>query len=278
MTIAPFSFREFGASESGIITASASQKPFLPTGRKKEEAPPPPPPPPTFSEDELKSAERDGYQKGFIDGIVEGKNQAESTQAEVDRVLSATVEAFSNHLAPMFSIYREMLVQQAKLLPQIAQTIAKKVAGESLTNNAYTSIEEICLRCVNAMMHEPKLLITVHESMAKTLEEKIANATKSTQTSGEITIVGDANIAPPNCRIEWKNGAMIRDTEQLWQQIEQVITSMSASDEREASTLCDQLEQLIVETPIVVEPPVEEVQMTEEPAAPEAVKDTPMGE
>jgi flagellar assembly protein FliH len=270
MTIAPFSFREFGASEVEHVSA-ASPRPFLPTGRKpKEEAAPPPPPPPTFSEEELKGAERDGYQKGFIDGIVEGKNQAESTQAEVDRVLSATVEAFSNHLDPMFSIYREMLVQQAKLLPQIAQTIAKKVAGESLTSNAYTSIEEICLRCVNAMFHEPKLLITVHESMAGTLEAKIAHATKSMQSSGEISIVGDANIAPPNCRIEWKNGAMIRDTEQLWQQIEQVIASMSASDEREASTLCDQLEQLIVQTPIVVATPVEEVQMTEEPpVAPE---------
>ncbi len=268
MTIAPFSFREFGASESSIAPASASQKPFLPTGRKKEEAPPPPPPPPpTFSEDELKGAERDGYQKGFIDGIVEGKNQAESTQAEVDRALSATVEAFNNHLAPMFAIYREMLVQQAKLLPQIAQTIAKKVAGEALSENAYVNIEEICLRCVNAMMHEPKLLITVHESMAKKLEEKIAHASKSLQISGEITINGDANIAPPNCRIEWKNGAMFRDTEQLWQQVEQVVASMSATDERDASALCDQLEPIITQPPVVVELPPENLQTPEEPPA-----------
>ncbi len=268
MTIAPFSFREFGASESSIAPVAAGQKPFLPTGRKKEEAPPPPPPPPpTFSEDQVKGAERDAYQKGFIDGIVEGKNQAEMIQAEVDRALSATVEAFNNHLAPMFAIYREMLVQQAKLLPQIAQTIAKKVAGDALSQNAYATIEEICLRCVNAMMHEPKLFITVHESMAKTLEEKIAHASKSLQISGEITINGDANIAPPNCRIEWKNGAMIRDVDQLWEQVEQVVASMSATDERDASALCDQLEQIITQPPVVVERPAE-IETPEEPTTP----------
>lgn len=255
MTIAPFSFRDFGASE-GELNSSNSPKTFLPTGRyKKEEVPPPPPPPPTFSEEELKTAERDGYQRGFIDGIVEGKNQAENTQAEINRTLTTTVETFRQHLAPMFAIYREMLVQQAALLPQIAHSIAKKVAGEALAQDAYANIEAICLRCVNAMLHEPKLLITVHASMARTLEEKITAAAKTLQVVGEITINGDANIAPSNCRIEWKNGAMIRDTEHLWQQVEQVVASMTASGEREAAELCEQMEPLITQPPMLPDSP-----------------------
>lgn len=241
MTISPFSFREFGVSEVEFVS-SAKQRPFLPTGRKKEEAAPPPPPPPTFTEDELKAAERDGYQKGFLDGVTEGKNQAENEQARIDVQLTEMVATFAGHYAPLFALYRDMLRLQAAQLPQIAYTVAKKVAGDALEKNGQAFIEQICTRCVSTMMHEPKLIITVHESLQKTLENKIQQAARTLQMGGEITVVGDATIAPANCRIDWKNGAMVRDTESLWQQVEQVVASMVASGQNEADALCNNIE------------------------------------
>jgi len=243
MTIAPFSFREFGPGDADIVSAPTARQ-FLPHGRKKEEAPPPPPPPPIFSEDELKSAERDSYQKGFLDGIAEGKMQAENEQAAVDAALSQSVEHFAKHYIPLFNMYREMLKLQAAQLPKIAHAIAKKVAGDALAENAYPLVEEIALRCVNAMMHEPKLTITIHQSMRETLEKKLQSIAGQAQLSSDIYVVGDPNIAPPNCRIEWKNGAMVRDTNQLWQQVEQIVGSMVASAEREAAEICN-----VIETP-----------------------------
>ncbi len=74
MQIEPFSFREFSGES---VAGARSSREFLPHGRKKEEAAPLPPPPPIFSEAELRSAERDGYQKGFLDGVTEGKTQAQ---------------------------------------------------------------------------------------------------------------------------------------------------------------------------------------------------------
>jgi len=241
MSIAPFSFREFGISEVEFVS-SAKPKSFLPTGRKKEEAPPPPPPPPTFSEDELKAAERDGYQKGFLEGIEEGKNQAANEQTAIDAALGESVEKFAAHFAPLFTMYGEMLKIQAAQLPKIAHTIAKKVAGDALEKNSYAFIEDICTRCVQTMMHEPKLVITIHDSMQKTLETKLALAARSLQTGADISVVGDANISQSNCRIEWKNGAMVRDTDALWQQVEQVVASMVASSENEAQALINTIE------------------------------------
>lgn len=256
MSIAPFSFRELGVGGEGLVpSAAGAPRPFLPQGRKKEEAaPPPPPPPPTFSEEQLKASERDGYQKGFLDGVAEGKVQAENAQAQVDAALTDMVKKFAAHYAPLFGIYREMIAHQAKLLPQMAHSIAKKVAGDALAENAYSSIEAIALRCVSTMMHEPKLVITIHESMKETLEKKLAIAQKSLQMAGEMVVVGDAHIAPPNCRIEWKNGAMVRDTESLWQQVEQVVATMVTSSEREAETLCEQMYNVVAENTNTAEP------------------------
>lgn len=251
MSISPLSFREFGLENVEFVSRPKA-KPFLPHGaRIKEEAtPPPPPPPPTYSEDELKAAERDSYQKGFLEGINEGKNQAQNEQADIDKGLTLLVESFSAHYRPMFALYREMLKHQAGLLPQMALQIAKKVAGDALSKNAYAQVEEICLRAMNAVSHEPQLIVTVHESFKATLEAKIRNQGGNIQNIDEIIVVGDASIAPENCRIEWKNGAMVRDTQALWQQVEQLVGSMVASAGSEAEALSSQVESQPVNTDI----------------------------
>lgn len=246
MSIAPFSFRELGSGDVEIVS-SVQPRSFLPSGgRKKEEAaPPPPPPPPTFSEDQMKESERAGYQKGFLDGIEEGKQQAQSTQAEIDLALTQAVAGFTAHIAPLFDIYRDMLKIQAEQMPKIAHGIARKVAGDALTQNAGTLIADICMRCIKSLAHEPKLNIIVHASLAQTLEEKIKASVGVLPNAPDITVVADANISLPNCRIDWKNGAMLRDTDSLWQQVEQVVNSMVASGAREADEICNTIESTI---------------------------------
>lgn len=245
-SISPFSFREFGDGGSEIL-AAGQPKAFLPQSRSKEAAAPAPPPPPVFSEEQVKSAERDGYQRGFLDGVTEGKNIAHSKQAEVDAELTQNVAQFVTQLSPLFATYREMLKAAGQQVPELAQAIAKKVAGCALEEKAYSVIEEVALRCLETMYHEPKLVITVHESLSATLEAKIAAESGKLQAAGEISVVGDANIASANCRIEWKGGAMVRDTAALWQHVEQVIASMVASNERDADAVADSLENHITQ-------------------------------
>ena len=98
-------------------------------------------------------------------------------------------------------------------------------------------------------MHEPKLIITVHESLKETMETRLRALTAKLRVASDILVVGDSYIAPPNCRIEWKNGAMHRDTQELWQQVEQVIQSMVASSINDANVACDAIEQTLLTPP-----------------------------
>src|SRR5690348_4535955 len=100
MSVQRFSFREFDEAATAKVVGS---KIFLPTGRLREEAPPSPPPPPTFSEEDLKAAEREAYKKGFLEGTEDGKKQAESEQAGVDRELTKIVDTFVGHIGPLYT-------------------------------------------------------------------------------------------------------------------------------------------------------------------------------
>ena len=149
-----------------------SAKPFLPTGRSREEVPPPPLLP-TFSEEQLKAAERDGYKKGFLEGTEEGRKQAESEQAAVDRKLAETVEKFAKPCRAALRRLPQDGAAASQDVPKVALAIARKVAGNALDENAYAVIEDMALRCCETMIGEPKITITVHESMGDTLQRKL---------------------------------------------------------------------------------------------------------
>jgi flagellar assembly protein FliH len=246
MRVERFSFKEFDATvavKSAPVTAGI--KPLLPGGRRKEGAPPLPP---TFSEEQLKAAERESYKKGFTEGTQEGRNQAESEQAAVDRQLSETVEKFVQTLPPLLADYRQMILQLRQDLPKVALAIARKAAGNALAENAAATVEDVAMRCVESMIAEPKLTVTVHESLADTLEKKLKAMAEKQQAATDIVVMRDAAIAPTDCRIEWKHGAMERHTGQLWQHIEKAVEAMSASAAHTTEVQMTQLQAQLPET------------------------------
>jgi flagellar assembly protein FliH len=228
MRIEPIQFREF-SSESKV---AAARKSNLPGGRRKEEAPPPPPAP-TFSEEQMKAAEREGYKNGFLEGTKEGLQQAHNEQAAIDRALLETVEQFASTLTPLLADYRHMILQLKQDMPKVALTIAKKVAGNALDTNAAVIVENIATQCVQTMIGEPHIQVIVHSSLKSTLEAKFSAMSGRISPATDLTVIGSDTIALADCRVEWKHGAMERHTGQLWQEIEAVVSSLSASASRE---------------------------------------------
>jgi flagellar biosynthesis/type III secretory pathway protein FliH len=246
MNVQRFSFQEF----SEVASAKAAvAKTFLPTGRHREEAPPPPPAP-TFNEEQLKAAEREAYKKGFLEGTEEGKRQAENEQARVDAALTQTAEKFAASLAPVFTSHRQLNILLKEQLPVIALAIARKVAAAALEQNAQAVVEEIAMRCCEAMSGEPKLSITVQDKLGDTLEKKLQAMAAKLPSATDIIVVRDAAMPAADCRIEWSKGGMERKTDQLWQQMEKIIADLATTARRDATSQMDTLMQESGVTPV----------------------------
>jgi len=235
MNVERFSFKELNG---GAANANRGNRPFKSPGKAKEDAPPPPP---TFSEEQLKAAERASYQKGFLEGEKEGRKQAESEQAMIDRKLTETVEKFANRVAPIFNDYKKMALALQQQSPKVALSIARKIAGHALAQNAQAVIDEIALRCSETMLKEPKLTITVHESMGDTLARKLEQLAARLQSATDIVILRDPSMPMADCRIEWNQGEIERQTAQIWQQIEKTIEDMTATITRDAQEHMEKL-------------------------------------
>ncbi len=227
--IEPINFRDF---DSGVAVIRAGSKPFLPGGRRRSEAPPPPPP--IFNETQLKAAQAESYKKGFLDGIEEGKKQQDNEQASNDRILMQSLERLLNNLAPVFADYRNTIIRAQQDLPKAALAIAKKAADGALAENAAAAVEATAMRCIEIMLGEPKLQITVHETLVEQVKKKVADIATRTELAKDVVVVGQNNLAVTDCRIDWKDGALVRNTAKIWEDIARTVEGMSSSAKHEA--------------------------------------------
>lgn len=237
MRVEPLNLKNFDA---GTVTVPAGGKPFLPGGRRRGEGPPLPPP--TYNQEQLKAAERESRQKGFLEGIEEGKKQQDSEQAATDRKLTAVLESLARFLAPLFADYRATAAAMRQEMPKAALAIARKVAGAALKENASAVAEDAAMKCVDIMLGEPKITVTVHPTLADTLKKKLEILAAQQPAMSDITVAGDESLPPEDCRVEWKHGAFARSTEKLWQDLAAAVDNLAASAKHEAEVQIDALQ------------------------------------
>lgn len=235
MLISPFTFREFDAS--GFPSKEIRKKPF--TSKKIEEELEVLPPPPTFTEDELRAAERDAYQRGFLDGTKDGHAQAQSEHSDVERILMEGLENFVQNISPIFAQYRKHCTQLKQDMPVLALSIAKKVAGDALSNDSQAVVETASRQCAEAIISEPQITITINSRLADCLAGKLKNLGQHASSVSQITVTPSSDIPISDYRIEWKNGSIERNVEKIWQQMDKVIGNMLATIDNEKEEQLD---------------------------------------
>ena len=234
---------DFKAFDERLLTVSASGAKIFRasgSGNNAVEAPPPP----TFSEDQLKEAERNGYKKGFLEGTAEGRKQAESEQSETDKKLVELVGGFTEKLSPIFDHYRAMALQLKKDMPQISAAIGHKIAGNALDQNAHDLILSTVTGCCETMIHEAKLTITVHETMADTLARRLQQLAERMPAATQIIIQRSPDMPLTDCKVEWEHGSMERSVEHIWKQVEKAIDNITEAHIRETELQLDMLRDI----------------------------------
>lgn len=232
MRLEKFALQNFNAPPASVVEG-VSSKGFMPPSfggqpERKASAPPPPPAAPAITREDVKNAEQEGYRKGFLEGVNEGRMQAESEQAEVTRRLEEAVETLSSQLRGLIDAYNDFVSEQHAEMPKLALAVARKVAGAALENNALAALESVIAPAIERMLGQPRMIVTVNESLVAALEQRLAARFAHNNDPGEIAIEGDAELAPGDCRINWENGSAERSTEALWKQVEAMVAEMVA--------------------------------------------------
>ena len=172
--------------------------------------------PVTLRPEQLDALKKEAYDQGFAAGKVAGVEEhahlIKTTLGQVDQKIS--------HLMENFQAAHK---KQDEHLRQAILSIARKLLPEMAAQNGLQEIQAMLSDAIAEMVHEPRLVVRVHESQFDAINEKINDIAAQKAYAGKVVVLADPETAVGDCRIEWADGGMERNVEETWRQIEQTV-------------------------------------------------------
>ncbi len=187
----------------------------LPCDREKQK--------PTYSQEQLDAARQEGYDAGHKDGQIAAQ---EAQQQRLNELLGHIEQQLAKLTQESASEWQSQLGQ----LQSIALVIARKILPAYVENNGLAEIEHIVSRVVAEMGRESRLVIRVPESSFDESSARINEIAASQAYAGKIVILGDPELGSSDCRIEWADGGIERDTRAIWDEIDRVLAEVQTSE------------------------------------------------
>ncbi len=171
--------------------------------------------------EQLDALKKEAYDAGFAAGKPAGK---EEQLAQQNAVLARIDQNVNNLIRNLDTIAQE----QEDQIRRMALAIAKKILPSFVAQNGLAEIETLVSDTIRQMGREPRLVVRVHEAEFDVLNEKIQAIAERRAFSGKIVVLADADIAAGDCRIEWADGGIERNTPATEKAIEQTLIPSSS--------------------------------------------------
>ncbi|RAI39404.1 FliH/SctL family protein [Rhodoplanes roseus] len=159
---------------------------------------------PADHEAALAAAEQRGYQKGLVAAEAQARTQAErQTAAAFDRIAAA-----------MGIVAAQLPTVTTKIeadAVEVAAAIARKLAPTLIAAQPFAEIGEMMSGCLRELLSAPHVVVRVNEDLYDLARERLTEMARARGFEGRLVVLGEAEIAPGDCRIEWADGGLVRD-------------------------------------------------------------------
>jgi flagellar assembly protein FliH len=180
--------------------------------------------PVTLKPEQLDAVKKDAYDMG----VAAGKKAALDEQEQFVRATLAQIEAKTGALIQNLG---EVHKEQDNQLRQTVMAIARKLLPDLTERNGVQEIQSMLNDVIAEMVHEPRLVVRIHESEFDIINAKINEITVQKAYPGKVVVLADADIARGDCRVEWADGGIERNIESTWQAIEKTIAPETTTNE-----------------------------------------------
>lgn len=199
----------------------------------------------TFTETEYNHAVADARAKGLKEGQIKGKLD---NQNQVETQIANTLTNINSQIADLskkISQDRTTILREASSL---ALAIIRKMLPEFTRRGGLAEIESTIEQCLVDQRNESRISIRVPEELLPELRAVLTKLTVESHFDGQANLLGDLSLKSPNCSIEWSNGGLIRDSEDIWRDISAAlnrylqaegIVAMDIGEEPTTNTILD---------------------------------------
>lgn len=165
----------------------------------------------------LKEAEAAGFARGFQQG-------ANEAGAEAERRSAATIERIA---AAMTALDRQIEAVEARFeteAVEVAVAVAKKLAPELVSQEPFAEIAALAIDCFRNLVKCPHVVVRVNDALHETAREKLDEIVRRCSPDTRLVVLAEPEIAAGDCRIEWADGGIDRDSAAIAAAIDEAVT------------------------------------------------------
>jgi len=166
--------------------------------------------------------------KARAEGLAAGRASAEARAAErladeAGRIAKACQALIKTVDAERLAVEREAV--------DLALAIAAKLAGRLIEREPLAEVRALLAECLGPLRKAPHLVLRINAEDCDAIRPHVDKLVRETGFEGRMVILGEDDMVRGDCRIEWADGGIVRDSSRLTAEIEASIGRYIAARE-----------------------------------------------
>ncbi|MGO1117878.1 hypothetical protein ACTL6U_04205 [Rhodovibrionaceae bacterium A322] len=178
------------------------------------------PPEPTFSQEDLANAHAEGFQQGHQQGRQEGFNEASATMSSHQ---TQALQVIADSLSQLMTGSAQQLQKSEEIAVATALAVIEKMLPNYSRKHGFGEVETLVRSCLQNLQEEPRVVIRVADALLDELQAQINGIASGCGFEGKIVLLADEELGLGDVRIEWADGGAERDSQRLWQEINDIM-------------------------------------------------------
>lgn len=171
----------------------------------------------TWTEDEVSEERDEAFAKGIAQGRAEALSGLEQQIVDANSRILAKTQSFDSAITDATRIIED----DAR---QLALTVGRKIGSQLLMQMREEQIELLLADALALLTNEPHVVIRVNEDMVDSFKIRFDTIADERGYKGKLIILGEPDIDEADCRIEWADGGISRDTKQLDVELDKLVS------------------------------------------------------
>jgi flagellar assembly protein FliH len=154
------------------------------------------------------------------DGFNAGRSTAEARAAERLADETGRLVGEARRILAALEEHEHVIEREAATL---AVAVAKKLAATLIAREPLAEVQALVAECLGPLRRAPHLVIRLAEEDADGLKPEVDRLARETGFEGRIILIGEPEVRRGDCRIEWADGGIVRDSDALARMIDDAI-------------------------------------------------------
>lgn len=163
--------------------------------------------------EKLAQAETAAHARGFA----EAQTKAEQRAAAALERIASLLQAIDRSLAAVHARLETEAVE-------VAVAVAKKLAPTLIAREPLAEISSLAADCFRHLVASPHVVVRVSDTLHTSAQEGLSEIIRRLGLESRLVVLGEPEIAPGDCRIEWADGGISRDSAEIIAAIDQAVT------------------------------------------------------